>query len=261
MQKIAVIPALSDNYIFIAARDGDAVVVDPGEAAPVLAHLESQGLSPSAILITHHHGDHIDGLAELKSRFPDAEVFGPAGESIPGVHRQLREGESVPLFGGDWQMKVIDTPGHTSGHISFFGEDILFCGDALFACGCGRMFEGTPEQMSESLAKLAALPGATRFFCGHEYTLGNISFAREVEPQNADIIALENNAKEKRAQNIPTIPSTIADELATNPFIRTNESAVIKSASHFAGRELSSRAEVFAALRKWKDDFIPQKGG
>ena len=232
-------------------------MVDPGDAAPVLAHLDRQGLVLTAILNTHHHGDHVGGNRALLERF-GVPVFGPAGESIPGCTHPLREGDAIDVPGIGARLAVLDVPGHTAGHIAYAGDidgPVVFCGDTLFAAGCGRLFEGTAEQMWSSLRKLAALPAATRAYCAHEYTLANLRFAAAVEPRNAALAARIARDTATRDAGAPTVPSTIADELATNPFLRADERSVRQAAEARAGMPLPGPVASFAALRQWKNEF------
>ncbi len=254
MDTLNVLPisAFRDNYIWCLERSGQAVVVDPGEAAPVLAHLVARGLRLAAILVTHHHPDHTGGCTELKARF-DVPVFGPAREHIPALTHRLDDGAQVDVPGLGTTLEVLDIPGHTAGHIAFHGAGMLFCGDTLFACGCGRLFEGTPAQMWTSLGRLAALPAQTRVYCGHEYTLANIAFARQVEPGNSALHALGEEAARLRREGLPTLPSTIGAERATNPFLRAGEPAVAQRAAQEAGRPLPGPVDVFTVLREWKN--------
>jgi len=238
-------------------RDGPhAVVVDPGDAAPVLAYLDAEGLTLSAIVATHHHNDHVGGIPGLIARF-DVPVYCPANETIPRRTQALREGDSITLPALDLKLSVLDIPGHTAGHVALYStaDEILFCGDTLFAAGCGRLFEGTPAQMWSSLSKLAELPAATRVFCGHEYTVANLRFALAVEPGNAELHASLARATALRARREPTLPSTVGDERATNPFLRAAVPAVRAAAEAHAGRPLPDPVESFAVLRQWKNEF------
>ena len=254
MLAIHPVPAFQDNYLWVLARGHAAAVVDPGDAGPVESFLEAHDLSLTAILATHHHGDHVGGVAELAARWK-CPVFGPAGENIRGLDRRLREGETVSVPGVEVELGVLDVPGHTAGHIAYVGEQMVFCGDTLFACGCGRLFEGTPAQMASSLGKLASLPDDTRAYCAHEYTLANIRFAQAVEPGNAELEARRARDQARRDRGEPTVPSTIGEERATNPFLRCREPEVVASASRRAGRRLADAVEVFATLREWKNRF------
>ena len=256
MSNCEVIPlrAFADNYVWTLRDAKCAAVVDPGDARPVLGYLEREGLELAAILNTHHHADHVGGNAGLLARWK-APVFGPHDERIREVTRRLRDGErfELPHFG--IELSVIEIPGHTRSHIAFHGAGMLFCGDTLFAAGCGRLFEGTPRQMHDSLSRLMRLPDDTKVYCGHEYTLSNIRFARAAEPDNAALRALEASAGKLRDQDLPTLPSTIGQEKATNPFVRVREPAVIAAASRYAGRTLGDPASVLGAIREWKNSF------
>jgi len=245
--------AFTDNYIWtLADTAGRAVVVDPGEAAPVLDAVAA-GLQPVAILLTHHHPDHIGGTAELLRRWPGLPVFAPDDERIDLPCRRVRADDQVDA--GEWQFRVLAIPGHTRSHIAFIGHGQLFCGDTLFSLGCGRMFEGTPAQMLASLDSLAALPAATRVCCGHEYTLANAAFARVVDPDNAALRRRTEEAIAMRDDDRPTLPSLLGDELAANPFLRIDSPAVRAAVAGRLGREPADRVETFAALRSWKDGF------
>ncbi len=258
MLTIIPIPAFADNYIWLL-RDGiNGVVVDPGDAAPVFAHFDREGLELSAILATHHHGDHIGGIRALLARW-QVPVFGPARETIPGRTHALAESDAITVPGIGLALSVLDIPGHTAGHIAYVSHHaerpLLFCGDTLFAAGCGRLFEGTPQQMVESLAKLSALPDSTEIYCGHEYTLANLRFASAVEPANVLLRERFGREKAKRDRGVPTLPSTIGEEHATNPFLRIDEAAVRAVAERHAGHPLDGRAAVFAEIRAWKNAF------
>jgi len=255
MLQISPIPAFDDNYIWLLQRPGVAgcAVVDPGDEDPVLERLAADGLELTAILATHKHGDHVGGIAGLKARFPHAQVYGPAGEPIPLRDVALRDGDQVNLPGLDARLTVLGVPGHTEDHIAYLGEGALFCGDALFAMGCGRVFSGTHEQLHASLQRLAALPPDTLVYCAHEYTEANLGFATWVEPENVELICRGAEVRQVRARGEPTVPSVIALERATNPFLRVMEPRVIAAAERWAGRRLKTGAEVFRAVRTWKD--------
>ena len=246
------LPAFADNYIWALSDDeGRTVIVDPGEAAPVLAARE--GLRPVAVLLTHHHADHIGGVAELLQTWPDLRVIAPEDARISYTTETVHEGDEVELEG--WRFSVTEIPGHTRSHIAFHGHGLLFCGDTLFSLGCGRLFEGTPAQMHESLTKLAALPPDSRICCGHEYTVNNSRFATVVEPGNLALRRRSEEARTMRNRGLPTLPSTLADELATNPFLRVDEPGVRQSLHARLGREPADSVDAFAELRRWKDGF------
>ncbi|MES9815994.1 MAG: hydroxyacylglutathione hydrolase [Candidatus Thiodiazotropha sp.] len=255
MIEITGVTAFEDNYIWMVKNPASSqvVAVDPGDESPVLSWLEQQDCTLSAILITHHHYDHVGGIAELREVYPDIEVYGPANETIRGVTHPLEEGDRPRIAGLNANLRVLEVPGHTQGHIAYFGEGVLFCGDTLFTAGCGRVFSGTFEQLSDSLQRIAALPGDTSIYCAHEYTLANLGFAAWVEPENPELAIRIKRAREKREAGIPTVPSDLAEELMTNPFMRTSVQSVIKAAEQASGHTLSTHREVFTALRKWKD--------
>ena len=247
------ISAFKDNYIWLLRKGASAAVVDPGDARPVLDVLEQEGLSLSSILITHHHNDHQGGIADLLAHCP-AEVFGPATESITGLTRPLRGGEKIRLGAIDAEFRVIAVPGHTRGHLGYYGSGCLFCGDTLFTGGCGRLFEGTPAQMHDSLMRLTSLPEQTRVYCAHEYTEVNLRFALAVEPGNRQLRQRVNEVAVARAKGWATVPSSIALEKATNPFLRCGEPEVVASAqSRVAGA--IEPVEVFTVLREWRNTF------
>ena len=254
MWQVHGVEAFADNYIWVIQEDnGHVAVVDPGDAEPVIAYLSENDLSLSAILITHKHYDHVGGVAELKTRFPDVVVYGPANEPVKGLDHQPHAGQVITIPGMNFSPKVMDVPGHTEGHIAYLADDAVFCGDTLFTCGCGRVFSGTMKQLHLSLQKLAALPPETRVYCAHEYTQDNIGFAKWVEPDNADLIAREQSVNAARSKQQPTVPSRLATELATNPFLRTGVAEVKLAAERYAGHALDNSEAVFTTLRQWKD--------
>ena len=254
MLAIHAVPAFKDNYIWMLDNGREAVAVDPGDDAPVEEFLAARGLHLAAVLATHHHADHVGGLPALARRWK-CPTFGPAREVAAALDRRLAEGDRFAVPGVGVELSTLDIPGHTAGHIALVGAGSLFCGDTLFACGCGRLFEGTAAQMVESLGKLARLDPATRIYCGHEYTLANIRFAQAVEPGNAALEQRRIRDEQKRARGAPTLPSTIGEELATNPFLRCGEPEVAAAAARHAGRALAGHVEVFAELRAWKNAF------
>jgi len=249
--------AFADNYIWLVAAPampGAVLAVDPGDAAPVLADLRRQGLSLAAILLTHHHADHIGGVGALLAHGP-VPVIAPDDPRIALKTRAVRDGERVDLTELGLGFEVLAVPGHTTSHVAFWGHDALFCGDTLFSAGCGRMFEGTPPQMHRSLQRLAALPGPTRVYCGHEYTAANLRFALAVEPDNAAARAYRDSVAVRRAADEPSLPSTLSVECEVNPFLRCSKESVRAAAERHAGRPLEDATAVFAELRSWKDGF------
>lgn len=256
--KLLPLPAFTDNYLWMLHDADQALIVDPGDPAPVLQALDSLGLKLAGILVTHHHRDHTGGVAALRDA-TGAPVFGPATEAIPEPLTRLRDGDQIPLLG--LHFSVIDVPGHTAGHIAYYCENVngaplLFCGDTLFSGGCGRLFEGTPAQMLASLDRLAALPDATQVCCTHEYTLSNLKFAVAVEPSNAALLEYRAQCEALRAQDRPTLPSRLDRERAINPFLRVREAAVAEAAqAHDASAVPADPVSVLAALRQWKNDF------
>lgn len=250
--NIEPIPAFEDNYIWALRSDGQVAIVDPGEAAPVLRFLERTGDRLAAILVTHRHGDHIGGIAELVAKHP-VPVFGPAREAAEVVTHPLRDGAHVTVLGAEFA--VMEVPGHTLGHVAYYRKGMLFCGDTLFGAGCGRVFEGTLPQMQASLARVAALPADTRVYCAHEYTQSCLRFAKTVEPDNAAIDARIADVAKLRAADQPSVPSTLAEELATNPFLRWSAPDVIASAAACLGHRPANDAETFGAIRVWRDSL------
>ena len=252
------IHAFADNYIWLIHNGREAVVVDPGQAEPVLEALATHQLKLTSILLTHHHQDHVGGVMQLIET-TQAVVYGPAGEKLPFCDVALHEGDQFNDAGLGLNLSVLDVPGHTAGHIAYYGHfgntPVLFCGDTLFAAGCGRLFEGTAAQMTISLAKFAALPTDTRVFCAHEYTLSNMRWACEVEPGNQALQRWQKTATEQRSLALPTLPSSIGQELACNPFMRARQPEVAQAAATWSQRELHTPVEVFAALREWKNNF------
>jgi hydroxyacylglutathione hydrolase len=256
MLQVTPVRAFSDNYIWLihSPRDrAQVVVVDPGDAAPVKSALSTRGLDLAAILLTHHHPDHVGGVAELLQQHA-VPTFGPANEVISGNHVRLREGDEVQLADLGLRFEVLDVPGHTAGHIAYVGHGAVFCGDTLFSAGCGRLFEGTAEQMSASLAKLASLPDDTAVYCAHEYTLSNLAFSLAVEPNNTESRTYLDECRSRRAKDEATVPSNMRRERNVNPFLRCHQETVKQAAEARAGRRLN-RTEVFAVIREWKDGF------
>lgn len=260
---VLTVPAFKDNYLWLIHDGVHAAAVDPGDGQPILDALRANGLTLTAILLTHHHADHIGGVPQLLKEY-DVPVYGPRNDGIAAVTHPLGEGDRFQVPGLALALSVLEVPGHTLGHIAYVrndaghaaGEHWLFCGDTLFGAGCGRLFEGTPEQMAASLAKLAALPDDTLVYCAHEYTLSNLRFAEAVEPGNRALrMRIEADSK-ARGTNLPTVPSTIAAEKATNPFLRAGEPGIVDSLVA-AGRLQPGASPVaaFAALREWKNVF------
>ena len=254
MIDVIPIPTFRDNYIWcIVHRDKQhCILVDPGDAKPVLAHLEQTKLTPVALLITHHHWDHTGGIKELKRQFK-VPVYGPKNDNISELTHLLNDGDNINVL--DIDFDIIATPGHTLGHIAYYGEDMLFCGDTLFISGCGRLLEGTAEQMVQSLSKLAALPDETFVYCAHEYTQKNLAFAKTIEPKNKVLLECIIKAAAQRQQNLPTVPSTIAIEKQTNPFLRCEQASVRRTVENKIGKPLSSPIDIFRLIRREKDQF------
>jgi len=257
MLEVTPVRAFADNYIWLLHGMDDPTLVaavDPGDASPVKQALRDRGLKLAAVLVTHHHRDHVGGVEALSREF-GAPVFGPAGEAIPGHPVGLKEGDDVAPPGLGLKFRVLDVPGHTAGHIAYVGHGAIFCGDTLFSGGCGRLFEGTPGQMLVSLNKLAGLPAETRVYCTHEYTLNNLRFARAVEPGNEATALYEEECRQRRALDEATLPSTIGKEREINPFLRCDRDTVRLAAESRAGRPLITPTDVFTVVRQWKDQF------
>ena len=258
------IPAFSDNYIWLisgsstvtdrasAAIPRKVLIVDPGDSQPVSRFLTENALEPVAILVTHHHYDHIDGIEAL-CRHTRLPVYGPQNSRIPALTHPLADNDQFSIDG--LRFRIIATPGHTLDHITYYTPGMLFCGDTLFAAGCGRLFEGSPLQMYESLSRLNELPADTRIYCTHEYTLKNLEFAVAVEPDNPDIVSRLAEVRRLREQNRITLPTTLAEERRTNPFLRCHEAAVMAAAGRFAGKTVADAAETFRIIRFWKDTW------
>jgi len=256
--RIRPIEAFNDNYIWLIDDGHFACVIDPGDATPIIAVINQDRLKLTHILLTHHHHDHVGGVNALVQAY-NAQVWGPAGEILPQCDHALVENDNVSLDQPNLNFKVLDIPGHTAGHIAFTGsinqQPVVFCGDTLFAGGCGRIFEGTPAQMFASLNKLAQLSGETRVYCAHEYTLANLKFALAVEPRNADLVTRYEETQSLRRNQLPTVPSTVALERATNPFLRAHEPEVYLSAQHHQAHYAQQPVETFTILRSWKNNF------
>lgn len=252
MLRIDSINAFNDNYIWvIRSNNNSCAVVDPGDASPVIAYLAAHKLKLDAILITHHHKDHTAGLAELSRQFPGIDIIGPAAENIAHLTTFVNNKDNIKVLGQIF--KVLSLPGHTLGHVAYVGQGLLFCGDTLFSAGCGRLFEGSAEQMYLSLEKLADLPDDTKIYCAHEYTLANLNFSLAVEPKNKNTKAYQQKVIKLRAENKPSLPSSLRQEKLINPFLRCHQSSVIEAVKDKT--EQLDPLSVFSALRAWKDIF------
>lgn len=256
MLEIIPLPALKDNYIWLLKNraSGHVAMVDPSEAGPVLDVIDSENLIPIAILITHHHWDHVGGIAEITASY-DIPVYTPKTESVDGSTHPVGEGDVVSLPELNMTLNILDVPGHTAGAVAYYTESVVFSGDTLFTAGCGRLFEGTPAQMHDSLNKFKALNDDTLLYCGHEYTLANLQFAHAVEPDNTVILERLAQTRLAREKNEVTVPASLAIEKESNPFLRCDQTNVIQAAAHYAKKNLSEPVDVFAAIREWKNHF------
>lgn len=253
--KISAIKAFTDNYIWSIRNDKHALVVDPGDAKPVMAFLDEHALSLKVILITHHHYDHTGGIAQLIERYPNARVYGPHNPSIQGITHRLAEGDTMDVAEFGLSFDILHTPGHTLDHIVFVHTDFIFCGDTLFSGGCGRMFEGTPDVFHASLQKLANLPACTKVFCTHEYTQANLQFALSIEPQNKALSDYQDWVVSQRETEQITLPSSIKREREINPFLRCHKPNVKQTVFGSPNNTAKSDVETFARLRQLKDNF------
>ncbi|WJG10649.1 hydroxyacylglutathione hydrolase [Aliiglaciecola sp. LCG003] len=254
-KQVSPIPAFTDNYIWCLHDTHNCWVVDPGDAEPVIAFCNANGLILKGILITHHHWDHTGGIEQLTQVYPDIGVLGPDYGNISGLTQRVKQGDEVELAGLDMTFQVIEVPGHTLDHVAYYGNGLVFCGDTMFSAGCGRLFEGTPQQMLHSLKKIMQLPEQTVVYCTHEYTMANLKFALQVEPNNQQLVEYAQWAKKCRSQGKPTLPTTIKQQIAINPFLRAQQDEIKHNAEHYVGRSLPNEDEVFAAVRHWKDNF------
>ncbi|NDU86236.1 MAG: hydroxyacylglutathione hydrolase [Ferrovum sp.] len=253
--SVTPVPAFADNYLWLIHDSHHAWIVDPGEAQPVIEMLSKLQLVLVGVLLTHHHGDHVGGLPILRDRFPHLVIYGPQGPLIPGITNPVKEGDGISLAPLNMTLTVLEVPGHTLDHVAYYGQGRLFCGDTLFAAGCGRVFEGTPEQMHHSLDKLAALPPSTSIYCAHEYTLKNLEFACMVDPDNDVLQRWHAEAQSQRTQHLPTLPSILGRELQGNPFLRVREPALHAALERRWGPMAADPVTIFTALRQWKNQF------
>ena len=252
---IDAIPAFNDNYIWCIHNQRSAVVVDPGDAKPVLDYLSTHSLMLTEILITHHHFDHTGGIAKLCKHFDNIQVIGPTNKKIKGLSQHVKEGDQVSVLDDSLVLNVLETPGHTLDHIVFYNDECLFCGDTLFSAGCGRMFEGTPDVFLKSLDKLSNLAGNTKVYCTHEYTLANLKFARHLLPEHQTLQEYEAWATQQRTQNRITLPSTIEQQRKINPFLLCHQKEFQVKMGEKLHKDLDSAVDTFAAIRVAKDTF------
>jgi hydroxyacylglutathione hydrolase len=257
MLTVTPIRAFKDNYIWLLVNPANqyCAIIDPGDAEPVIAYLQKLKLTPCGILITHHHHDHSGGVLALKEKYPAIPVYGPARESIDGVDYKVAENDLVVLELLGLEFTVYDIPGHTLGHVAYYGHQMVFCGDTLFAAGCGRLFEGTANQMVHSLSRISNLPDNTLIYCAHEYTAANLRFAEMVEPENQAIQVRKKTVAAQIAQHTPSLPSQVLLEKMTNPFLRCEERAVIHAVQSQSNDRSTDPVTIFQALRTWKDNF------
>ncbi|WP_102798705.1 hydroxyacylglutathione hydrolase [Bowmanella denitrificans] len=256
MLNVVAIPAFTDNYIWCLQDKGKAILVDPGEARPALVYLQAHNLQLTDILVTHHHADHIGGINALLDIYPDTVVHGLKSPRVPQVSQVVVPEENCYLPSLGLTFDVLLLPGHTRDHIAFYHQEVgLFCGDTLFSGGCGRLFEGTPEQMYRSLSRLSALKDETKVYCTHEYTQANLRFAKTVEPGNQALARYSDWVDQQRSKQLPSLPSSIGQERAINPFLRCTSAQIRQQAEQYRGITLPTPEAVFAALRDWKDHF------
>ncbi|WP_395375288.1 hydroxyacylglutathione hydrolase [Marinicella sp. W31] len=255
MIKIHPVPAFNDNYIWVIHDHTHALIVDPGESQAVLDYLHTHQLQLTAILITHHHYDHINGVEEILKHHPQADVFAPEDERIPCSNTRVHEGSLVQFTQPEISLHVLETPGHTLSHIVYHNDAYLFCGDTLFSLGCGRLFEGTPEQMLNSLNKIKNLPKQLKVYCTHEYTLDNIRFTEAADPENPSVGDYKQEVLKLRAQNLPSLPTNLARELSLNPFLRSDDVKIQSNLHNALQITVEDEVATFAALRSWKDRF------
>ena len=255
MLTLIPLPAFEDNYIWVLHDGHHAIAVDPGDPAPLIAFLDGHRLALTAILITHHHPDHTGGNIQLRQRY-NCAIYAPENPRIPAFTHALHGGDSVDIAEPGLHFKVLATPGHTLDHLSYVGHGLLFCGDTVFGCGCGKLFEGNPAMMAASLDTILSLPDATRVCCAHEYTMSNIDFAKTIDSDNPALIERERSDRALRARGQPTLPSTLALEKATNPFLRFHEPCMVAFAARYLNRPHPSPAEVFGAIRAAKDAWV-----
>lgn len=253
--RVTPILAFHDNYIWAIHDEQHLIVVDPGDAKPVLDFIANHQLQLTAIFITHHHHDHVGGIKDLVAHQPQAKVYGPSKEQIPGLSQSLQQGDKLSLNQPNCEFQILDIPGHTLGHIAYVGSLGLFCGDTLFHAGCGRLFEGSPEQMQNSLTKLKQLPETTLVYCAHEYTESNLNFAQVVEPDNSDLIEVIKKVKQLRDLKQPSLPSSIQEQKKINPFLRCHSNTLKNNVERWCQKHCQSPLDVFTQLRRWKDQF------